>query len=157
MSSFAERLRQLRHENNLTQEALSTAVGVSKSSINMYERGEREPGFETLEAIADFFNVDFDYLHGRTDNRGVSLSPAIDNLLAIDKMVTKFKATPNGDDLASVLLRGAVCLLDSELSDALSPSERKQAHEFASKLLELVRQNSDLIKKYSIIHDTPAE
>ena len=27
----------------------------------MYERGEREPGIETLEAIADYFNVDMDY------------------------------------------------------------------------------------------------
>ena len=33
----------------------------------MYERGEREPGFETMEAIADLFNVDMNYLYGRTD------------------------------------------------------------------------------------------
>lgn len=32
----------------------------------MYENGEREPDFETLEAIADFFNVDMDYLIGRS-------------------------------------------------------------------------------------------
>ncbi len=31
----------------------------------MYERGEREPGLDTLEAIADFFNVDMDYLSGK--------------------------------------------------------------------------------------------
>lgn len=30
----------------------------------MYERGEREPSFETLETIADFFNVDMNYLLG---------------------------------------------------------------------------------------------
>ena len=33
----------------------------------MYERGEREPGLETLEVIADFFNVDMDYLLGKSD------------------------------------------------------------------------------------------
>jgi len=33
----------------------------------MYERGEREPGFETLEAFADYFNVDLDYLLGKSD------------------------------------------------------------------------------------------
>ena len=33
-----------------------------------YERDEREPGFETLEAIADFFNVNMDYLLGREPN-----------------------------------------------------------------------------------------
>ena len=33
----------------------------------MYERGEREPGIETLEAFADCFNVDMDFLLGRSD------------------------------------------------------------------------------------------
>lgn len=33
----------------------------------MYENGDREPDFETLEVIADFFNVDMDYLMGRSD------------------------------------------------------------------------------------------
>ena len=35
----------------------------------MYERGEREPGLETLEAIADYFNVDMDYLLGKSEHR----------------------------------------------------------------------------------------
>lgn len=33
----------------------------------MYERGDREPGLESLETIADFFNVDMDYLLGKSD------------------------------------------------------------------------------------------
>lgn len=33
----------------------------------MYERGDREPGLEMLESIADYFNVDLDYLLGKTD------------------------------------------------------------------------------------------
>lgn len=33
----------------------------------MYERGEREPGLDTLELFADYFNVDFDYLLGKSD------------------------------------------------------------------------------------------
>jgi len=32
----------------------------------MYETGKREPDHETLEMIADFFNVDLDYLLGRS-------------------------------------------------------------------------------------------
>lgn len=42
-------------------------IGISRSTIGMYETGAREPDFETLEKIADFFNVDIDYLLGRTD------------------------------------------------------------------------------------------
>lgn len=35
----------------------------------MYETGSREPDFETCEAIADIFNVDMDYLMGRTTTK----------------------------------------------------------------------------------------
>lgn len=67
MATFSERLRSLRAEKDLTRQALSNLIGITHSSINMYERGEREPGLETLEIIADFFNVDMDYLLGRQD------------------------------------------------------------------------------------------
>ena len=65
MSSFGLRLRQLRKDDNLTQTQLANALGLAFSTISMYERGIREPDFETMEAIADFFNVSMDYLHGK--------------------------------------------------------------------------------------------
>lgn len=66
MSKFHLRLRELRQSRHLSQQALADYLKISKSSVNMYERGEREPGLDTLEAIADFFNVDIDYLTGKT-------------------------------------------------------------------------------------------
>lgn len=78
MATFAERLKFLRTERELTRLALSNLIGISHSSINMYERGEREPGLETLEIIADYFNVDMDYLLGRQDiPRKIDLSDAM--------------------------------------------------------------------------------
>lgn len=75
MSSFSIRLKSLRSEKELSQQMLANILKISKSSVNMYERGEREPSFETLEAIADFFNVDLDYLMGRQDaQRKIDLS-----------------------------------------------------------------------------------
>lgn len=67
MATFAERLRSLRQEKGWSQQRLADELKLSKSSVNMYERGEREPGFETMELIADLFNVDMNYLYGRTD------------------------------------------------------------------------------------------
>ena len=68
MSKFHIRIRELRISRKLSQQELADNLKVSKSSINMYERGEREPGLDLLEAIADFFNVDLDYLMGKSDN-----------------------------------------------------------------------------------------
>ena len=68
MSIFSTRLKELRSKANLSQQELSKIIGISKSSINMYERGEREPGLETVGALADYFDVRTDYLLGKTDD-----------------------------------------------------------------------------------------
>lgn len=67
MATFSERLRQLRNAHDLSQMEFSKHLGISKSSVNMYERGEREPNLEILGRIADFFRVDLDYLLGKSD------------------------------------------------------------------------------------------
>lgn len=73
--SFNERLRELRTKRELSQQQLAIALGISKSAISMYEIGEREPDFETLETIADFFNVDMNYLLGDDNKSTYYLEP----------------------------------------------------------------------------------
>ena len=72
---FSTRLRKLRQEKGLSQQQLSGLIGISKSSINMYERGEREPGIDTLKSIASFFNINLDFLLGNTgeSRKGIPL------------------------------------------------------------------------------------
>ncbi|WP_158099415.1 LexA family transcriptional regulator [Pseudoflavonifractor sp. An85] len=72
MARFNDRLKLLRRESGLSQQDFANQIGTSKSSVNMYERGEREPGIEMLEAIADYFNVDMDYLLGKSEHRNKS-------------------------------------------------------------------------------------
>lgn len=67
MGQFANIFKTLRVTRGYTQEELSKRLDISRSRIGMYETGAREPDFETLESIADFFNVDIDYLVGRTN------------------------------------------------------------------------------------------
>lgn len=89
MPKFSDRLRQLRTERGISQQALANSLGdISKSSINMYERGEREPGLEMLEAIADFFNVDMDFLLGKSNipNKARSRVFPPDNIIPMPEM-----------------------------------------------------------------------
>ena len=67
MGDFQNIFKQLRLSSGYTQIEMAQKLGISRSTIGMYETGAREPDFETLEVIADFFNVDIDYLLGRTD------------------------------------------------------------------------------------------
>lgn len=68
MNVFSTRLKKLRAEYSLTQDELAPKLGISRSTLGMYETGKREPDFETLETIADFFNVDMNYLIGYSDD-----------------------------------------------------------------------------------------
>lgn len=60
--AFKDVLKELRINRGLTQDDLSKGIGLAKSTISMYENGNREPNFETLELFADFFNVDMNTL-----------------------------------------------------------------------------------------------
>lgn len=66
---FKDVLRNLRISANLSQEDLANRLGLAKSTISMYENGSRKPNFETLEAIADTFNVDMNTLIGKTEHK----------------------------------------------------------------------------------------
>ena len=62
-------LRILRKNKGLSMKELGEIIGVAESTISQYETGKREPDFETLFKLGEFFNVSVDYLL-----RGDSLS-----------------------------------------------------------------------------------
>ena len=57
----------MREQKKLNQTELANLLEVSNGSISKWERGDRQPDYETLERIADIFNVTIDYLLGRSD------------------------------------------------------------------------------------------
>jgi transcriptional regulator with XRE-family HTH domain len=65
MGDFPNIFKHIREKSGLTQQQLADKLGISRSAVGMYEKGEREPNFETLELIADTFNVDMNYLLGK--------------------------------------------------------------------------------------------
>jgi len=68
MKTFAQRLKQLREEKELSQRELAKLINIAHSTLGMYEIGEREPDFNTVSRLAAFFNTSVDYLLGRTDD-----------------------------------------------------------------------------------------
>ena len=74
MASFSDRLRYLRERSGFSQAEMAdilTSLGgakVSRSTVGMWESGRRMPSRESLETMADYFNVPMDYLLGREDD-----------------------------------------------------------------------------------------
>lgn len=76
MPEFKDMLKYFRMRENLSQSELAEKLGVSASTISMYEVGKREPDFETEERIADFFNTDLNTLRGRDTESNCINSPS---------------------------------------------------------------------------------
>ena len=63
----AARIKELMKENNLTQVALAAAVGLKQNTVSAWLLGKKEPSIRSMWLLADYFNVDIDYLVGRKD------------------------------------------------------------------------------------------
>ncbi len=63
----AERLKELMKEENLTQVALAAKIGVKQNTISAWLLEKKEPSIRSLWLLADYFNVDIDYIVGRKD------------------------------------------------------------------------------------------
>ncbi len=81
MGDFNKVLKSLRLSKKLTQDELAKILKISRSTVGMYEKGDREPDYETLESIADYFNVSIDYLLGR-ENTTIRLINPITTIAA---------------------------------------------------------------------------
>ncbi len=66
MKIFAERLKELRLEKNISQGKLAMLLEVSPAVVCYWETDRSEPTAPNLVKISDFFDVSVDYLLGRT-------------------------------------------------------------------------------------------
>lgn len=59
---YNEQLRKLRQKKNVSQQVVADYLNITKQAYSLYELGKREPDFETLLKLGEFFNVSTDYL-----------------------------------------------------------------------------------------------
>ena len=64
---IAKRIKELMKEENLTQVALAAKIGVKQNTISAWLLEKKEPSIRSLWLLADYFNVDIDYIVGRKD------------------------------------------------------------------------------------------
>ncbi len=66
-NKFPQRLRQLRKEKGITQEALGQYLHYNHTAVANYESGRNQPSFDDLLKLADYFDVSTDFLLGRSE------------------------------------------------------------------------------------------
>ena len=68
MNSYYPRLRDLREDRDMTQQAVADLLGMKQSQYNRYERGIRDLPTDILIHLARFYNTSTDYILGLTEN-----------------------------------------------------------------------------------------
>lgn len=63
---FAQRLCAIRELKGLSRQKVADDLGISRASLEYYEKGKRAPDINTINTIAEYFNVNIDYLFGKT-------------------------------------------------------------------------------------------
>ena len=105
---FAERLKVLRKGLGITQAQFAEVFKIAHGTIAMWETGRREPDFETVIRIADYFHVSVDYLIGRDEKEKPTPvsedGPALDKSL-VDRLV---QLSPEEQKMVEAFVQGMI-------------------------------------------------
>lgn len=63
------RIKDLREDNNLTQEAVAKYLHIKQNTYSQYENGQRQIPISCLVALARFYKTSTDYILGLTDKK----------------------------------------------------------------------------------------
>ena len=104
MLDLGKTIQALREQKGMSQKELAKRAGVSTGAIGNYEAGLRRPKFETIEALADIFNVPLGLLIGDESSARI--------LMCYDKLHTLINMADRLDeaDLARLEERAAIML-----------------------------------------------
>lgn len=89
---FGKNLRNLREKANMSQKQLAAYIGVSPTSISLYELHARMPSQEVMAKIAQVFRVSTDYLLGIKKEKVIDLSGLTEEEIElIEKLVSNMR------------------------------------------------------------------
>ena len=115
---FANKLKQLRTEQKLTQSELAKILKTSASSIGMYEQNRRVPDIELIKIISEYFNVSTDYLLGKSNikdsaDKIFNASNKTTKQIAKDKEIDTIAAHLEGKDISPKKMKLMINYIDA--------------------------------------------
>lgn len=113
MSIFSDRLKQLRDASGKTQAQIAESIGVTPQAFSYYING-REPNYDILIEISNYFNVSIDFLLGKSEFRNHAEKSRVD--ATFQEFIDLFSAyDPN---MLDILIKNIVIFL--RLSDSVA-------------------------------------
>ncbi|MFD2210980.1 helix-turn-helix domain-containing protein [Virgibacillus halophilus] len=128
---FSKRLKYLRIEKKLTQQAMADFLGISRQGYGKYEDGKSEPDHDTLIKLSSFFKVTTDYLLGNTDVPSTKTDNSFNAIDEINQLLKKYNIDQSG-------------FFDIEKWKAMGPEGVKQLDSYFKFLTEQAeKENKD--------------
>lgn len=93
MSLFHERFKTLRDSSGKTQAKIAEDLGMTPQALSYYANG-REPNYDTLVALAEYFHVTTDYLLGTSDYETIENDSISKQIPLSDKAIDFLKSCP---------------------------------------------------------------
>lgn len=115
--SFASMLKQLREQNRLSQKDIADYLGITRQAVASYELAKREPDYDVLKKLADYFGVSVDYLLGRANCRDV-------NAVTVGRNIDLIKGDRTYLELSQDISRKLGALIFPEMLELYAKGER---------------------------------
>ena len=124
MSLFAKRLTELIESKGISRRDLAKALKLQPPTITYY-LGNREPSYDKLIEIADYFEVSIDYLLGRDENKtglDKALSEHIDDLIGQSDEMKRLNDTYSIKGLFEIFYRNMIDITNTQIP-GIEPGE----------------------------------
>ena len=118
---FSDRLSKVREERGIKRQQAANDIGITRASLEYYEKGQRKPDTEILMKLCDYYKVSADYLLGISDAQITATEnetiKTVCDYLEIDELSLAILKNQIHDDRFSVLLSNKALLLLPSLFD----------------------------------------
>ena len=89
---IAERIKNLREQEGLTQTELAKQLNITRSSVNAWEMGISVPSTQYIVELAEIFDVSTDYLLGVNHSATVSVAGLTEeDVLVVHGLISHLK------------------------------------------------------------------
>lgn len=112
------RIRELRKARGITMKQLGEVLGLAESTISQYENGRRQPDYETLLRLGEYFGVSVGFILGAEEK-----TPLV-----------------NGDEELNELLETLKTRPECRMLFQLSKDATKEEVEKAIRIIEALRE-----------------
>ena len=109
--NFGQTLKYLRKKIGLTQKELAEELKLGYSTIGQYELNTREPGFNNLQKIKDYFNVSYDFLLDENQGNKEDIKKIELDIIDLISVLRKNYITINGEQINEKAKEGLIRFL----------------------------------------------